>query len=64
MPGRRADQLAAERRNLPWLPIEKQYRFGTDEGTKTLAELFEGGSQLIVCRAISGGRYCWPGRHP
>jgi predicted dithiol-disulfide oxidoreductase (DUF899 family) len=37
---RRGDQLAAERRNLPSVPIEKEYRFDTDEGPKTLPELF------------------------
>src|SRR5271169_6069796 len=45
---RRGDQLAAERRNLPWMPIEKEYRFDTDEGPKTLPELLDERSQLIV----------------
>src|SRR5215467_12326427 len=45
---RRSDQLAAERRGLPWVAIDKQYRFDTDAGSKTLAELFDGRSQLIV----------------
>jgi predicted dithiol-disulfide oxidoreductase (DUF899 family) len=35
---RRGDQLAAERRGLPWVPIAKQYRFGTDAGPRTLAD--------------------------
>ena len=40
---RRGDQLAAERREiLPWVPIEKEYSFGTDEGPKTLRRLFDG----------------------
>jgi predicted dithiol-disulfide oxidoreductase (DUF899 family) len=39
---RRGDQLAAERRNLPWVPIEKEYSFDTDHGPKTLPELFDG----------------------
>jgi predicted dithiol-disulfide oxidoreductase (DUF899 family) len=39
---RRGDQLAAERRALPWVPIEKEYRFDTAEGPKTLRELFDG----------------------
>ena len=39
---RRGDQLAAERRELPWVPIEKEYSFGTDEGPKTLRELLTG----------------------
>jgi predicted dithiol-disulfide oxidoreductase (DUF899 family) len=41
-------QLAEERQKLPWLPVEKAYEFETDEGTKTLADLFDGRSQLLV----------------
>jgi predicted dithiol-disulfide oxidoreductase (DUF899 family) len=51
---RRGDQLAAERRNLPWLPIEKDYQFGTDQGTMTLPELFDGRSQLMVYHFMFG----------
>lgn len=54
---RRGDQLAAERRNLPWVPMEKEYRFGTDEGTRTLRELFDGRSQLIVYHFMFGPSY-------
>ena len=36
---RRSDELARERRELPWVPVEKDYSFQTDDGTKTLAEL-------------------------
>jgi predicted dithiol-disulfide oxidoreductase (DUF899 family) len=54
---RRGDQLAAERRNLPWVPIEKEYRFGTDNGPKTLPELFDGRSQLIVYHFMFGPSY-------
>ena len=54
---RRGDQLAAERRELPWLPIEKEYRFGTDEAPKTLGELFAGRSQLIVYHFMFGPSY-------
>ncbi len=54
---RRGDQLAAERRDLPWVPIEKEYRFGTDEGPKTLAELFDGRSQLVVYHFMFGPAY-------
>ena len=39
---RRGDELARERRELPWVPIEKDYTFDTEDGTKTLAELFDG----------------------
>jgi predicted dithiol-disulfide oxidoreductase (DUF899 family) len=54
---RRSDQLAAERRALPWVPIEKQYRFDTDAGPRTLAELFAGRSQLIVYHFMFGPDY-------
>jgi predicted dithiol-disulfide oxidoreductase (DUF899 family) len=42
------DELAERRRELPWVPVEKEYSFETDEGTKTLPELFDGRSQLLV----------------
>ena len=42
------DQIAAERRALPWMKIEKTYQFDTVDGPKTLADLFDGRSQLIV----------------
>ncbi len=45
---RRSDELARERLELPWVPVEKEYRFETPEGTKSLADLFEGRSQLLV----------------
>ena len=51
---RRNDELARERQELPWVPIEKEYRFETDEGTKTLAELFDGRSQLIIYHFMFG----------
>ena len=51
------DQLAAERRNLSWVPIDKEYRFDTDEGPKTLPELFDGRSQLIVYHFMFGPAY-------
>src|SRR5262249_2640949 len=54
---RRGDQLAAERRELPWVAIEKEYTFGTDEGPKTLRELFRGRSQLIVYHFMFGPSY-------
>jgi predicted dithiol-disulfide oxidoreductase (DUF899 family) len=54
---RRSDQLAAARRALPWVPIEKEYRFGTDEGPKTLRELFGGRSQLLVYHFMFGPSY-------
>ena len=45
---RGGDALAAERRALPWLKVETPYEFDTEEGVKTLSELFDGKSQLIV----------------
>ncbi len=54
---RRGDQLAQERRNLPWVPIEKEYRFDTDQGPVTLPELFDGRSQLIVYHFMFGPAY-------
>jgi predicted dithiol-disulfide oxidoreductase (DUF899 family) len=45
---RLSDELARERHELPWVPLEKEYRFETPAGTKTLAELFDGRSQLLV----------------
>jgi predicted dithiol-disulfide oxidoreductase (DUF899 family) len=54
---RRGDRLAAERRDLPWVPIEKEYRFDTDAGPKTLAELFDGRPQLIAYHFMFGPAY-------
>ena len=51
---RRNDQLAEERRGLPWVPIEKEYRFGTGNGPRTLPELFDGRSQLLVYHFMFG----------
>ena len=44
---RLGDELAQRRRELPWVTIEKEYRFDTDEGERTLPELFDGRSQLV-----------------
>jgi predicted dithiol-disulfide oxidoreductase (DUF899 family) len=54
---RRSDELARMRRELPWVKVEKEYRFETDEGTKTLAELFDGRSQLLVYHFMFGPSY-------
>jgi predicted dithiol-disulfide oxidoreductase (DUF899 family) len=54
---RRGDQLAAERRDLPWVPVEKEYRFGTDDGPRALAGLFDGRSQLLVYHFMFGPAY-------
>src|SRR5215475_6747973 len=54
---RLGDRLAAERRQLPWVPIEKTYSFDTDGGPKTLPELFDGRSQLLVYHFMFGPSY-------
>ena len=54
---RRGDELARKRRELPWVPVEKDYRFETEEGTRTLAELFDGRSQLVVYHFMFGPVY-------
>jgi predicted dithiol-disulfide oxidoreductase (DUF899 family) len=54
---RRGDQLAQERRSLPWVPIQKAYTFGTDAGPRTLAGLFDGRPQLIVYHFMFGPAY-------
>ena len=51
---RRSDELARMRRELPWMRIDKPYVFDTDEGSKTLAELFGGRSQLLVYHFMFG----------
>jgi predicted dithiol-disulfide oxidoreductase (DUF899 family) len=53
----RSDELARQRRELPWVPVEKEYSFDTDQGTKTLAELFDGRSQLLVYHFMFGPEY-------
>jgi predicted dithiol-disulfide oxidoreductase (DUF899 family) len=45
---RRSDELAQQRQALPWVRIDKPYRFATDEGNASLADLFQGRSQLLV----------------
>src|SRR6266699_4729080 len=51
---RRSDELAQKRRELPWVPVEKDYRFETEDGTKTLTDLFDGRSQLMVYHFMFG----------
>ncbi len=51
---RRGDELARKRRELPWIPVDKDYRFEAADGTKTLAELFDGRSQLVVYHFMFG----------
>ncbi|MDQ4025459.1 MAG: DUF899 domain-containing protein [Actinomycetota bacterium] len=54
---RRSDELALRRQELPWVRIDKEYRFETDEGTASLADLFRGRSQLIVYHFMFGPDY-------
>jgi predicted dithiol-disulfide oxidoreductase (DUF899 family) len=54
---RMGDDLARQRRELPWVRVEKEYSFETDEGIKTLAELFDGRSQLLVYHFMFGPSY-------
>ena len=54
---RRSDELARRRQELPWVRIDKAYRFDTDEGNATLADLFRGRSQLLVYHFMFGPDY-------
>ena len=54
---RRNDELAQQRRELPWVPVEKDYSFESDEGTKSLDELFDGRSQLLIYHFMFGPPY-------
>jgi predicted dithiol-disulfide oxidoreductase (DUF899 family) len=54
---RRSDELARKRRELPWVPIAKDYSFETEAGTRSLAELFDGRSQLLVYHFMFGASY-------
>src|SRR5262252_7031039 len=54
---RRGDELARQRQELPWVRIDKDYRFETDEGKASLADLFRGRSQLLVYHFMFGPDY-------
>jgi predicted dithiol-disulfide oxidoreductase (DUF899 family) len=54
---RRGDELAQRRQELPWVQIEKEYRFETDEGAATLVDLFKGRSQLLTYHFMFGPEY-------
>ena len=54
---RRSDELARRRQELPWVRVDKTYRFETDEGSASLADLFGGRSQLIVYHFMFGPDY-------
>ena len=54
---RRSDELARRRQELPWVRIDKEYRFETDEGTASLVDLFRGRSQLLIYHFMFGPEY-------
>ena len=50
-------KVTEQRRQLPWVAVEKEYRFDTEDGPKTLAELFDGRSQLLAYNIMFGPDY-------
>jgi len=54
---RRSDEVARQRRELPWVRVDKDYRFETDTGSASLADLFQGRSQLLVYHFMFGPDY-------
>src|SRR3979409_2545199 len=54
---RRSDELAQRRQELPWVRVDKEYQFETDEGRASLADLFKGRSQLLVYHFMFGPDY-------
>ncbi|HSC73152.1 MAG TPA: DUF899 domain-containing protein [Gaiellaceae bacterium] len=54
---RRSDELARMRRELPWVGVDKEYEFDTEEGKASLADLFRGRSQLLVYHFMLGPEY-------
>src|SRR5436853_256542 len=54
---RRSDELARQRQALPWVRLDKEYRFETDEGAASLAALFRGRSQLLIYHFMFGPDY-------
>ena len=55
--GKLDEELAKQRQELPWVPVEKEYVFDTEEGKKTLPELFDGRSQLLIYHLMFGPTY-------
>src|SRR5436190_14636496 len=53
----RNEEIKKKRLELPWVPVEKEYAFDTEEGEKTLAELFDGRSQLLAYNVMFGPDY-------
>jgi predicted dithiol-disulfide oxidoreductase (DUF899 family) len=54
---KREEEITSARRDLPWVPVEKDYEFDTEEGTRSLAELFDGRSQLLAYNIMFGPDY-------
>src|SRR5216110_372293 len=54
---RRGDELTQKRQDLPWVRIDKEYRFETEEGAASLADLFRGRSQLLIYHFMFGPEY-------
>src|SRR5688572_11095581 len=54
---RRSDEVARRRQELPWVRVDEEYRFETDEGSASLADLFRGRSQLLVYHFMFGPDY-------
>src|SRR3954467_7572968 len=53
----RNEEIKRKRRELPWVPVEQQYEFDTEDGKKTLEDLFEGRSQLLAYNVMFGPDY-------
>src|SRR2546423_14232078 len=53
----RNEEIKSKRRDLPWVAVEKEYEFDTEDGKKTLAELFDGRSQLLAYNIMFGPDY-------
>jgi predicted dithiol-disulfide oxidoreductase (DUF899 family) len=54
---KREEEIKSARRDLPWVPVEKDYEFDTEEGTRSLAQLFDGRSQLLAYNIMFGPDY-------
>ena len=57
MQAERNKEIVGKRQELPWVPVEKRYEFDTKEGKRTLAELFDGRSQLLAYNIMFGPDY-------
>src|SRR6476620_6856813 len=53
----RGEEINRKRRELPWVPVEKEYEFDTEDGKKTLDELFDGRTQLLAYNIMYGPDY-------